>query len=309
MSAPRRPPRRNVDGVLLLDKPSGITSNGALSRVKRLFNPAKAGHTGTLDPLASGLLPICLGSATRFAQFLLDANKRYTATVRFGIATTTQDADGDIVATSAVAFDREALDAALPKFVGRQMQLPPAHSALKHAGKPYYHYARQGIEVPRIPREVSIDRLEIVAWNSPDATLDIECSKGTYVRALSADVGDSLGCGAHLAALRRTATGGFTIDDAVTLDALEAMDETQRDATLLPSRVMVDHLPGLRLSPEDTQRFVRGQSVVAMAYRDGPIAVFATDVLLGIADVENGVAHPRRVIADLQSKTSSASTQ
>jgi len=309
MSAPRRPPRRNVDGVLLLDKPSGITSNGALSRVKRLFNPAKAGHTGTLDPLASGLLPICLGSATRFAQFLLDANKRYTATVRFGIATTTQDADGDIVATSAVSFDRRALDATLTKFAGRQMQLPPAHSALKHAGKPYYHYARQGIDVPIVPREVSIDRLEVVVWNSPDATLHVECSKGTYIRTLAADLGNALGCGAHIAALRRTATGGFTIDDAVTLDALEAMDETQRDATLLPSRVMVDHLPGLRLSPEDTQRFVRGQSVVAMAYRDGPIAVFATDVLLGIADVENGVAHPRRVIADLQSKTSSASTQ
>ena len=296
MSAPRRPPRRNVDGVLLLDKPSGITSNGALSRVKRLFNPAKAGHTGTLDPLASGLLPICLGSATRFAQFLLDANKRYTATVRFGIATTTQDADGDIIATSAVAFDREALDAALPKFVGQQMQLPPAHSALKHAGKPYYHYARQGIEVPRVPREVSIDRLEIVAWNSPDATLDVECSKGTYVRTLAADLGDALGCGAHLAALRRTATGGFTIDDAVTLQALEQLTEVERDAKLLPMAVLVAHLPSLRISADIARLFLQGQAIPADDTLPGPVAVFDSDALLGVADVGAGSAKPRRVV-------------
>ena len=191
MSAPRRPPRRNVDGVLLLDKPSGISSNG-LGRVKRLYNPAKAGHTGTLDPLASGLLPICLGAATRFAQFLLDAHKRYTATVRFGITTTTQDADGDIVLSRALAIDRAALDAVLRS--GRPANaVATAHSALKYAGKPYYHYARQGIEIPRVAREVWIHRLELLAWNTPDATLDVECSKGTYVRALAADLARRLG--------------------------------------------------------------------------------------------------------------------
>ena len=297
MSAPRRPPRRNLDGVLLLDKPSGISSNGALGRVKRLLNPAKAGHTGTLDPLASGLLPICLGSATRFAQFLLDANKRYTATVRFGIATTTQDADGDIVSTKAVAFDRQTLDAVLPKFVGRQMQLPPAHSALKHAGKPYYHYARQGIDVPRVLREVSIERLEVVAWNSPDVTLDVECSKGTYVRALAADLGDALNCGAHLAALRRTATGGFTIDDAVTLDALEQLTEVERDAKLLPMAVLVAHLPSLRVKADVARLFLQGQAISAEDADPGPVAVFGDDSLLGVADVDAGNAKPRRVVA------------
>ena len=296
MSAPRRPPRRNLDGVLLLDKPSGITSNGALGRVKRLFNPAKAGHTGTLDPLASGLLPICFGSATRFAQFLLDANKRYTARVRFGITTTTQDADGDIVASSPVALDRQALDAVLAKFVGRQMQLPPAHSALKHAGKPYYHYARQGIDVPRVPREVSIERLEVMAWNSPDATLDVECSKGTYVRTLAADLGEALNCGAHLAALRRTATGGFTIDDAVTLDALEQLTEIERDAKVLPMAVLVAHLPSLRVSADIARLFLQGQPIPADDAEPGPVAVFNSDALLGVADVGAGRAKPRRVV-------------
>ena len=296
MSAPRRPPRRNVDGVLLLDKPSGISSNGALGRVKRLFNPAKAGHTGTLDPLASGLLPICLGSATRFAQFLLDAHKRYTAIVRFGITTTTQDADGEIIATSDVAFDRQALDGVLQEFVGRQMQLPPAHSALKHAGKPYYHYARQGIDIPRVAREVSIDRLELVTWNAPDATLDVECSKGTYIRALAADLGEALGCGAHLAALRRTLTGGFTIDDAVTLAALEELTEVERDEKLLPMAVLVAHLPPLRVSADIARLFLQGQAIQAEDAEPGPVAVFDDDSLLGVADVAAGSARPRRVV-------------
>ena len=298
MSAPRRPPRRNVDGVLLLDKPSGISSNGALGRVKRLYNPAKAGHTGTLDPLASGLLPICLGAATRFAQFLLDAHKRYTATVRFGITTTTQDADGDIVLSRAVAIDRAALDAVLPNLAGRQMQLPPAHSALKYAGKPYYHYARQGIEIPRVAREVWIHRLELLAWNTPDATLDVECSKGTYVRALAADLGEALGCGAHLAALRRTASGGFSIADAVTLEALEGWSEAERDQRLLPMAVLVAHLPQLKVTADVSRRFLQGRAVPAEGLQPGPVAVFDGESLLGVADVADGVAHPRRVISD-----------
>jgi tRNA pseudouridine55 synthase len=296
MSAPRRPPRRQVDGVLLLDKPSGISSNGALGRVKRLYNPEKAGHTGTLDPLASGLLPICLGTATRFAQFLLDAPKRYTATVRFGITTTTQDADGDVVDSRPVAFDRDALIALLPRFSARQMQTPPAHSALKHAGKPYYHYARQGIEIPRVAREVWIHRLDLVAWNPPEATLDVECSKGTYIRALAADIGEALGCGAHLAALRRTASGGFGIADAVTLEALEALDETARDRLLLAPSVLVAHLPALRVAPDVGRRFLQGCAIAAEGVVPGPTAVFDGVALLGVADVADGYAHPRRVV-------------
>src|SRR6185437_6670500 len=191
MSAPRRTPRRHVDGVLLLDKPPGITSNAALMRVKRLYRADKAGHTGTLDPLASGLLPVCFGAATRFAGFLLDAPKRYVATVRFGVTTTTLDAEGGVVATRAVSFDRAALLDALQRFVGRQMQQPPAHAALKFEGRPYYDYARKGLDIPRATREVTIEALQLIEWNAPDATLDVACSKGTYVRALAADLGEA----------------------------------------------------------------------------------------------------------------------
>ena len=296
MSAPRRPPRRQVDGVLLLDKPSGISSNGALGRVKRLYNPEKAGHTGTLDPLASGLLPICMGTATRFAQFLLDARKRYTATVRFGVTTTTQDADGDVVESRDVAVDRAALIDGLGQFTGRQMQLPPAHSALKHEGKPYYHYARQGIDIPRAAREVQIHRLDLVAWDPPDAVLDVECSKGTYVRALAADLGEALGCGAHLAALRRTASGGFSIADSVTLPTLEALDSPARDARLLAPAALVAHLPALRVSPEAGRRFLQGCAIAAEGADEGVVAVFDGAALLGVADVGDGSAKPRRVV-------------
>ena len=297
MSAPRRPPRRQVDGVLLLDKPPGLTSNGALSRVKRLYNPDKAGHTGTLDPLASGLLPICLGSATRFAQFLLDARKRYVATVRFGVTTATQDADGDVVDVRPVEFDREALVATLARFMGRQMQVPPAHSALKLAGKPYYDYARRGIEIPRPAREVWIRRLDLVEWNPPDAIVDVECSKGTYIRALAADIGEALGCGAHLAALRRTASGGFDVENAVTLETLESSSEAERDLRLHATPVLVAHLPALHVAPDVAERFLHGNSIPAPASIAGPTAVFDGPLLLGVADVRDGLAHPRRVIA------------
>ena len=214
---------RRIDGVLLLDKPSGITSNAALLRARRLYNAEKAGHTGTLDPLASGLLPLCFGEATKFAQFLLDAPKRYRATIRFGVTTETQDAEGDVVEMRPIAFDTVALEEALRRFIGPQMQVPPAHSALKHQGRPHYAYARAGIEVARKPREITIHALQMIEWKAPDATLDVECSKGTYVRALAADMGETLGCGAHLAGLRRTASGGFELANAVTLDALDTM--------------------------------------------------------------------------------------
>ena len=288
--------------MLLLDKPRGLTSNAALLRAKRLYNAEKAGHTGTLDPLASGLLPICFGVATRFAQFLLDAPKRYVATVRFGVTTTTQDAEGEVTATKPVAFARADLEAALRRFTGAIIQTPPAHSALKFEGRPHYEYARRGIDVPRAPREVTIHALELLDWTPPDATVDVACSKGTYVRTLAADLGDALGCGAHLAALRRTASGGFDIADAVTLEALEAMAEPLRDAALLPARVLVDHLPRLSVSGEAARRFVQGQPVATGA-RDGPIAVFEAEMLLGVADVEDGLAHPRRVVAGAESNS------
>jgi tRNA pseudouridine55 synthase len=299
MSAPRPPPRRRVDAVLLLDKPSGLTSNGALMRVKRLYNAEKAGHTGTLDPLASGLLPICFGVATRFAQFLLDAQKRYVATVRFGVTTTTQDAEGDVVATRAVTFGPDALHAALAQFVGERMQTPPVHSALKFEGRPYYDYARRGIDIPRAPRTITIHALRLVQWQAPEATLDVECSKGTYVRVLAADLGEALGCGAHLAGLRRTASGGFDLGDAITLDALEAMDEDARNRCLQPPSVLVRHLPALRIAGDAARHFRHGGAVAATTYENGLVAAYDGDLLLGIAEVAGGVAKPRRSIADV----------
>ena len=289
--------RRRIDGVLLLDKPRGLTSNAALLRAKRLYNAEKAGHTGTLDPLASGLLPICFGVATRFAQFLLDAPKRYVATLRFGATTTTQDAEGEVTATKPVAFTRADLETALRRFTGAVTQTPPAHSALKFEGRPHYEYARRGIDVPRPPREVTIHALELLDWTPPDATVVVACSKGTYVRSLAADLGDALGSGAHLAALRRSASGGFDIANAVSLEALEAMEGPRRDAALLPAHVLVDHLPTLSISGEAARRFVQGQPVATEAHPDGIVAVFSGQALLGIADVADGLARPQRVVA------------
>lgn len=297
ISGRRRPPRRRVDGVLLLDKPAGITSNAALGQVKRLYNADKAGHTGTLDPLASGLLPICFGEATKFAQLLLDAPKRYLATIRFGVATTTQDAEGDVVATRPVASDAADLAAALARFVGPQSQVPPAHSALKFQGRPYYAYARAGVEIPRAAREIVVHSLTLVEWLAPDAVVDVLCSKGTYVRALASDLGEALGCGAHLAALRRTASGGFDIRDAHTIDALAAMETPVRDGCLLPASSLTARLPALHVEGATARRFLQGAAIVAPAQADGILAVYCDGALLGIADAAGGEARPRRVIA------------
>jgi tRNA pseudouridine55 synthase len=289
--------RRRVDGVLLLDKPSGLSSNAALQRAKRCFDAEKAGHTGTLDPLASGLLPLCFGEATKFAQFLLDATKDYTATVRFGTTTATGDAEGAVLETGEVTLKRADIAAALAQFLGPQTQTPPAYSALKFQGRNYYEYAREGVEIERTPRPIEIHRLALLAWDTPDAVLELACSKGTYVRVLAEDLGRKLGCGAHLAALRRTATGGFRLADAVTLEALEAIDARQRDALLLPPAVLVRDLPRLQLAGESACRFRQGGSVAAQDLPEGACAVFGGDELLGVADVAQAIAQPRRVVA------------
>ncbi|MEO8509148.1 MAG: tRNA pseudouridine(55) synthase TruB [Betaproteobacteria bacterium] len=293
-----RIPRRVIDGVLLLDKPVGLSSNAALQRAKRLYRAAKAGHTGTLDPLASGLLPLCFGEATKFAQQLLDAPKRYTATVRFGATTATGDTEGEVLATHPVAFSREALEAALTTFVGRIAQVPPAFSALKFQGRAYYEYARAGQEIPRVPRDVDIHSLRLTAWNTPDAGLDIECSKGTYIRVLAEDLGGALGGGAHLASLRRTATGGFDLAEAVTLDRLEDMTEDERLAALRPAAVLVADLPALGVSEAEAARFRQGQALPAPGRPEGICAVYGAGVFLGVATVADGVARPRRVVVE-----------
>ncbi len=282
--------------MLLLDKPSGISSNAALQRAKRALNAAKAGHTGTLDPLASGLLPLCFGEATKFAQALLDAGKRYTATVRFGATTATGDTEGPITATYPVTFTAAELDATLCTFTGTQTQIPPAYSALKFEGKAHYEYARAGVDVPRPPREITIHALRLLGWNPPDAVLDVECSKGTYIRVLAEDVGRALGCGAHLAALRRTATGGFALGDAVTLAQFEALESGVRDRTLLPVAVLVADLPRLPVDQAAATAFRQGRTIDGAPLADGPCAVFCGIELLGIADVSCRRAQPRRVI-------------
>ena len=231
--------RRPVHGVLLLDKDAGVSSNAALQRAKRLYRAEKAGHTGTLDPLASGLLPLCFGAATKFAQASLDADKRYLATLRLGVTTTTGDLEGDVVRTAAVDVDRAALEAACAKFVGAIDQVPPMHSALKRDGKPLYEYARSGIELERAPRRVRIDAIRVVDGEGDLWTIDVSCSKGTYIRTLGEEIGAALGCGAHLAALRRTASGALDLASAARLAALDPLDEAARDRHLLPPDALV----------------------------------------------------------------------
>ena len=253
-----RAPRRAVHGVLLLDKPLGLSSNDALQNAKRLFRAEKAGHTGTLDPLATGLLPLCFGAATKFSQVSLDADKRYLATLRLGVTTTTGDAEGDVVQRSQVNVARAQVEAACARFTGPIAQVPPMHSALKRDGKPLYAYARAGIEVEREARAVTIHRIVIAGGRDEEWTLDVSCSKGTYIRTLAEDIGRLLGCGAHLRALRRTGSGALTLEGAHTLEHLAALTEAQRDAALMDADALLADWPVVRLGDEDARRFLSG---------------------------------------------------
>jgi tRNA pseudouridine55 synthase len=253
-----RVPRRAVHGVLLLDKPIGLSSNDALQKAKRLFRAEKAGHTGTLDPLATGLLPLCFGAATKFSQISLDADKRYLATLKLGVTTTTADAEGDVIETREVTVTRAQMDAACAQFTGPILQVPPMYSALKRDGKALYEYARAGIEVEREARAVTIHVIDIIGGDHDAWTLDVRCSKGTYIRTLAEDIGKALGCGAHLSALRRTGSGALTLAGALTLEQLAAMTEPERDAALHPADALVADWPLVRLGTEDAGRFLSG---------------------------------------------------
>ncbi len=256
-----RAPRRAVDGVLVLDKPVGLTSTAALQRARRLLGAEKAGHTGTLDPLASGVLPLVFGAATKLSQVGLDGDKRYLATLALGMTTTTGDREGEVTVTRPVDVTRDDLERACRSHVGRIAQTPPMHSALKHEGRPLYDYARAGVEVEREAREVDVHAIAVVGAVEIDAdtwTIDVRCSKGTYIRTLAESIGEALGCGAHLAALRRTESAGFTLDDAVTLDALEAMDAAAREARLGPADALVAGWPDVVLDADDAARFLTG---------------------------------------------------
>jgi tRNA pseudouridine55 synthase len=260
-----RPPRRQVDGVLLLDKPAGISSNAALQRAKHAYAAAKAGHSGTLDPLASGLLPLCFGEATKFAQALLDARKTYVATVCLGTATATGDREGDVVARSSRTVSRAEFEAVLPRFVGRVQQTPPRHAALKHEGRKYYDYARAGIEIPRVPREIEIGAIEIQDWAPPLVVLRVACGKGTYIRALAEDLAAAAGTCGHLAALRRTTTGPFSLEGAVTLDMLEALAVRARDDLLLPADAALEGVARLDVDAVTARALAEGRQAPAPA--------------------------------------------
>jgi tRNA pseudouridine55 synthase len=257
-SRPVRQPRRAVHGVLLLDKPLGLSSNQALQHAKRLFRAEKAGHTGTLDPLASGLLPLCFGAATKFSQLSLDADKAYEATLKLGVTTSTADAEGDVLETREVNVSREQLQSVCERLTGSIEQTPPMHSALKHEGKALYEYARAGIDVARPPRPVSLHSIRILNGAGDVWRIAVRCSKGTYVRVLAEDIGKALGCGAHLHALRRTHSGALTLDHALTLDELAALDERGRDARLLDVDTLFGEVPVVRLDPAAAGRFLAG---------------------------------------------------
>lgn len=291
--------REAVDGVLLLDKPGGITSQTAVSRVKALYNAAKAGHTGTLDPMATGLLPIALGEATKFSSMLLDADKGYLATVRLGITTTTGDLEGDVIARSAVDIDRARIEPALATFRGNIVQIPPMFSALKHQGRALYAYAREGREVARVARPVTISALALEDYTAPDLRIFVTCSKGTYIRVLAEDIGKALGCGATLAGLRRTQVGRFSVADADGLDALAALNAEERRQRLLPVDVMLAERPAIRLDAAQLSRIANGQAVECATCEAGLVRLFdSRGRFLGIAEASStGVIQPRRLIA------------
>ncbi|WP_186163364.1 tRNA pseudouridine(55) synthase TruB [Burkholderia gladioli] len=304
-TAPQRPrvPRRLLDGVLLLDKPIGLSSNDALIRAKRLYLAKKAGHTGTLDPLASGLLPLCFGEATKFSQDLLEADKTYEATMRLGIRTTTGDAEGEAIETREVQADRAAIEAVLPRFLGEIVQVPPMYSALKRDGKPLYEYARAGQTVEREGRQVTIHLLELLDCALPDVSFRVTCSKGTYVRTLAEDIGEALGCGAHLVALRRTGVGALTLEHAVTLDALSDAEATERDRWLQPVDALLSTFVRVQLTAEEAKRFRHGQrlrlaSVAELGVQDGDrVRVYdEAECLLGVARLSEGVLAPERLV-------------
>ncbi len=291
----------HVDGILLLDKAEGVTSNQALQQVKQLFRACKAGHTGSLDPIATGLLPLCFGEATKISQFLLDADKRYRSIFRLGQETTTYDTEGEVVAERPLTQSRRQVEMAIKDFIGQIDQIPPMYSAVKMNGQALYKLARQGVEVEREPRRVTIFDIDVLAWPSDDEIeLEIRCSKGTYVRALAHDLGQVLGCGAHMAALRRLGVGSLNITDATTLESIQEIDDPQgRQALLYP----IDHglltLPDVSLTSMATHYLLQGQAVTARhQYQPGWVRLYSDQQqFLGMGEVlDDGRVAPKRLM-------------
>ncbi|MGX2951147.1 tRNA pseudouridine(55) synthase TruB [Ursidibacter sp. B-7004-1] len=310
MSRPKKK-GRDIHGVFLLDKPEGVSSNDIMQKVKRLFRANKAGHTGALDPLATGMLPICLGEATKFSQFLLDSDKRYRVTAKLGERTDTSDAEGQIVQSRPVNVNEAEILTALEQFRGDILQVPTMFSALKHQGKPLYEYARAGITVEREARPITIFELQFIDYQAPFLTLEVHCSKGTYIRTLVDDLGEVLGCGAHVTVLRRLTVANYPNDQMLTIDELQKIAEMQplgeladtlslpMDNYLLPMDSAVDCLPILNLTAEQTKAVGYGQRVkfenIQQIY--GQVRLYSTQQFLGVAEVDlNNVIRPSRMV-------------
>lgn len=295
--------RRKVDGILVLDKPRGLTSNAALQKIRWLLNAEKAGHTGSLDPLATGVLPLCFGEATKFSQYLLDADKGYETLMHLGVTTATGDAEGEVLERREVSVDRDALEAVLSRFRGEISQIPPMYSALKRDGQPLYKLARAGEVVEREPRSVTIGRLDLLSFEPPFARLSVACSKGTYIRTLVEDIGQALGAGAHVAELRRTQAGPFSLDQAISLESLEQAHaeggSEALDRFLLPADSGLEHWPLLQLSEHSSYYWLHGQPVRApQAPKFGMVRVQDHEGrFIGIGEVsDDGRIAPRRLI-------------
>ena len=291
--------KKNIDGIFLLDKPLGFSSNQALQKVKWLFQAAKAGHTGTLDPLATGLLPICFGEATKFAQYVTDADKTYIATVKFGATTTTGDAEGEVLRQAPVTFDLATLKNTCHTFLGDIMQIPPMYSALKFEGKALYEYARAGVEIERKARQVTITKISVEDFANEIATMTVTCSKGTYIRTLAEDIGKVLGCGAHLIGLRRTETAGFTIAQAMTLENLieKSTQNAPLENLLRPVDAAIQNFPTLQLDQTSAFRLKQGQTVrTTNQTTSGEVRVYDEENhFLGLCLLEDGKIIPKRL--------------
>ncbi|MBX9868505.1 MAG: tRNA pseudouridine(55) synthase TruB [Burkholderiaceae bacterium] len=295
-----------VNGVLLLDKPVTWSSNDALIKAKRLLNALKAGHTGTLDPFATGVLPLCFGEATKFSQDLLEADKTYETVVHLGVSTDTGDTEGALLREAEVHVTETQIRSVLPQFTGDILQVPPMYSALKRDGKPLYEYARAGVTLERAARPVTIHLLELISYEKPFLTLRVRCSKGTYIRVLGEDIGAALGCGAHLHALRRTQVGHLGLDNCITLDALIGLDDAQRLSLLAPVDALLSSFPRLDLNDELARRFLQGQRIslpkeeIALPATQGRLRVYqaSSGQLIGSAQLTDlGVLAPERLIS------------
>lgn len=297
----RRRRGRDVNGILVIDKPQGVTSNAVLQQVKRLYGAAKAGHTGSLDPLATGVLPLCFGEATKFSQLMLDSDKSYVARGRLGIMTDSGDSDGNVMAEKPLpeGLDQAALEAVLPRFRGDIEQVPSMYSALKHKGRPLYEYAREGIEIERPARPVTIHELTLLAFDGENFDIAVTCSKGTYIRSLVEDIGEALGCGAHVTQLRRTKAAGFSLDQALDVAELEARREAGEslDPLLVPVDAALTEFPKILLQDAQIVSILNGQPVKMPGHPPGWVRLYGGDQFLGLGEqLPDDRVAPRRLV-------------